>query len=254
MAPMKASALTDGLRSKLTSSLPLEARCCLATNSFTCKVVIPNKEVVVLDWVLNNLDAKYQDRLSNRQEELHLWRCLETCLKNVPPSLHYDFSIVPDFLLNTLAYPDLTVSSIASCVSLLLPLGCSAFPTSPSWCKILASLLKHPNLLESSLTALSSLAIPHNTPDISQLVTHLSKIFLDHPQHSTEITKVASSLLFHTPSEYTALLAHLMAGEKAGEKYEPLPQATTLISCLESGTDPRLVMAAAKSQTDSLRI
>merc|ERR1719458_2481686 len=100
MAATNASSLTEGLKSKLySSSLPLEARCRLATNVITCRVAVPHREELVLEWVISSLRKKYLRQCEGqRKDEKQLWICLAACHPYLPITL--DYSQVPDFFLD----------------------------------------------------------------------------------------------------------------------------------------------------------
>eukprot|EP00092_Neocalanus_flemingeri_P026486 GFUD01028708.1.p1 GENE.GFUD01028708.1~~GFUD01028708.1.p1 ORF type:complete len:1182 (+),score=227.13 GFUD01028708.1:55-3600(+) len=252
------SELTSGLQTRLSSSLPLPARCRLAVNSFTSKVFIPSKEQVVLDWLLTSLDLKYTERLSTTPttDDTLLWDTLQTCLSHLtvcPPSPPYKFSTVPDLLLNILPHIDLSLTPVMTCVSSLLSLSSNHTPDHPNWSNLLSRIIPFitdttNDLLISSLHKVVEKMTPDPTLDHSPLVTQLSELYLTHPHPSLQ--RLVTPLLFPSPDPYTPLFSHLAGVEG---KYHPGQVTSVLLSSLSQGCSPLLILASCPDQPTWLK-
>jgi len=244
------SELTSGLQSRLSSSLPLPARCRLAVNSFTSEVFIPLKEEVVLDWLLTSLDLKYHDRLSTSpttSDDTLLWETLQTCLSHMiisPSTTPYKFSTVPEILLNILPHTDLSQSPIMTCTSHLLSLSSSSNPDHSNWSSLLSLVISLTNantnnLLISSLHKLIGSITLDPSQDHALLVIRLSDLHQTHPHCS--LKKLVTSLLFSSPDPYTPLFSHLSGVEG---KYHPGQVTANLLYSLSQGCSPLLIMSS----------
>jgi len=251
---LKGASLTEGLRTRLSSSLPLEARCRLAVNTFTCRVFIPHKEEVVLDWVLSRLEKKYRDKI-DQPEDSALWTCLASCLQHSTQQgkVDYQFSRVPEFLLNVLPTADLLHPAVLTCLSPLLTLGCRDAKDSEGWPSILTILVKAINsgngveFIDAVLQSLSTLSLQPGQDTVG-LLKQLSLLYMNcSPEQKSCLIKVVESILFCKDSvaDYATLFRHL-TGEEV--KYRPGLQVSTLLECLMTGGDPALILAACPPQ------
>jgi len=254
---LTATELTLGLQTRLSSTLPLNARCRLAANTFTCQVAILNKDEVVLNWLLTSLDQKYRDRLNQTStaDDSLLWETLQACLNHMHlhPISQFKFCTVPDILLNILPHIDLSLNCISSCVSSLLTLASSKSPDHPNWSPVLSMLISLINdqigsLPISSLhTALQNVTLDP-TQDHASLITHLSKLHLTHPHPSLQ--HVVRTLLFSSPDPYTTLFSHLAGVEG---KYHPGYVSSNLLRCFSEPCSPLLLMSSCPDKPDWLR-
>jgi len=252
MATTTASSLTEGLKAKLYSSLPFEARCRLATNVITCRVAVPHREDLVLDWVISSLRKKYLRQCEGqRKDEEKLWQCLASCLPNLPPTL--DYSNVPDFLLDVVGLADMSLPEVVGSITLLLPLGCKAYPTSPSWPPTITLLLKQPSLVKPAMSALTFLNLSTGI-GLAPLLARLSSVAVKHADLRVDAGIIAKKLLFSSPSALAPLFTHLTTEDLEEKHCEPSTEASLLLASLEQGTDPRLLAEAAKDLTPAVRL
>jgi len=252
MASTTASSLTEGLKAKLNSSLPLEARCRLATNVITCRVAVPHREDLVLDWAISSLRKKYLRQCEGqRKDEEMLWQCLASCLPKLPPTL--DYSNVPDFLLDVVGLADMSLPEVVGSITLLLPLGCRAYPASPSWPPTITLLLKQPSLVKPAMSALASLNLLAGI-GMAPLLSRLSIVAAENADLQADAGIIAQKLLFSSPSALSTLFTHLTTEELEEKHSEPSTEASLLLACLEQGTDPRLLAEASKDLLPAVRL
>jgi len=246
--------ISAGLVTRLESSLPLETKCRLTVNMFTSGIYFPQKESILIDWLLASLDVKYRDRLesSHSDDDLHLWAALKTCLecyKDTPPSIPYNFNTAPDILLNILPYADLSLTPIMSCISHLLSLSSSSCPAHPSWPSLLTEIISKsvslpsiPGLLITSMhTALDTVSVD-SSKDNTNLLLQLSNLHTLHPHPSLQ--SLVSKLLFTDTQPYQSLFTHLAGGES---KYHPTQGTSLLLTTMAKLSSPLLIMSSCPS-------
>jgi hypothetical protein len=107
------------------------------------------------------------------------------------------------------------------------------------------------DLLEEILLCLEAVYLYPNA-ELGVLLKELSLLFNTCSIHQQNILKkVTKSVLFNNPTSYEAFFKHL-TGEEL--KYHPDPQVSALLSCLQDGGDPVLLLASCPSQPSWLPI
>ena len=96
---------------------------------------------------------------------------------------------------------------VVSSIAILLPLGCKAFPTSPSWPPTFTLLLKQPLLVKAAITALLSMNFPP-TPALAPLVSRLSIVAMEHEELRDDVGLIAKKLLYSSPAALSSFFNH----------------------------------------------
>ena len=211
------------------------------------------REELVLEWVISSLRKKYLRQCEGqRKDEEQLWVCLAACLPYLPTTL--DYSQVPDFFLDVVGLADMNLEEVVGCITLLLPLGCKAFPTSPSWPPTLALLLKQPPLVKPAMAALASLELPPSI-SLAPLISRLSIVAVEHTDLRDDAGIIVKKLLFSgSPSALSPLFTHLITEDLEEKHSEQSPEASLLLASLEQGTDPRLLALAGQDLPPATRL
>ena len=206
------------------------------------------REDLVLDWVISSLRKKYLHQSEGqRKDEEKLWQCLASCLPNLPSTL--DYSNVPDFLLDVVGLADMSLPEVVGSITLLLPLGCKAYPTSPSWPPTITLLLKQPSLVKPAMSALAFLNLVPGI-GLAPLLSRLSAVAVEHADAGI----IARKLLFSSPSTLVPLFTHLTTENLEEKHSDPSTEASLLLASLEQGADPRLLAEAAKDLPPAVRL
>merc|ERR1719494_1134621 len=202
--------------------------------------------------MISSLRKKYLRQCTGkRSDEEQLWQCLASCLPYLPSSL--DYSSVPDFLLDVVGLADMNQPEVVGCIAVLLPLGCKAFPTSPSWPPTFTLLLKQPLLVKAAISALLSLNFPP-TPALAPLVSRLSLVAMEHEELRDDVGFIAKKLLYISPAALSPIFNHLVTEDLEEKFNDPPPEASLLLACLEQGADPRLLANSGKDLPPATRL
>ena len=228
--------LEAGLRARLSSSLPLDARCRLAINSLTSPLPVPGKQELVLAWLLAGLEQKYQADNTDQEVEGQtlLWTAVQTALPALQCLPAGAAQTVPDSLLDLVAVADLTRPEVGGAVHGLVELAASLVPLQPAWPALLTCLAtRAPPSIHPALTGALPRLLPGLTPsDCAPLIAAVSHL----PAHPA-ITAAAAQLLFNNLDPLPVTFS-LLAGQVEGKG------GGLLVSTLTAGCRPELLLAA----------
>ena len=228
--------LEAGLRARLSSSLPLDARCRLAINSLTSPLPVPGKQELVLAWLLAGLEQKYRADSAGQEVEGQtlLWTAVQTALPALQCLPAGAAQTVPDSLLDLVAVADLTRPEVGGAVRGLVELAASLVPVQPAWPALLTCLAtRAPPSLHPALTSALPRVLHGLTPaDCAPLIAAMS-----HLPANSAITTAAAQLLFNNLDPLPVTFS-LLAGQVEGKG------GGLLVSTLTAGCRPELLLAA----------
>ena len=148
---------------------------------------------------------------------------------------------------------DMNQPEVVGCIAFLLPLGCKAFPTSPSWPPAFTLLLKQPLLVKAAISALLSLNFPP-TPALAPLVSRLSIVAVEHEEFRGDVGLITKKLLYSSPAALSPIFNHIVTEDLEEKFNDPPPEASLLLACLEQGADPRLLADSGKDLPPATRL
>ena len=255
------SEVRDKLEAKLTSSVPLANRCRLAVNIVNSSIFIPDKEEIILNWILRTLDRKYNERIGagvKDEEDQELWRTLAEVLTTVEKdeNVMVDWSSVAETLTNVLPHSGLGDGSavVSSCVTQLVTMMTRVSDQSYSemWASVITALLSHSlqhvlrhqtmrNLIYQVLENLE-IDTSHDYLEFIICLAHLYNV----DQHSS-VQNIVRRLLFHATDPYILLLSDLDC------KYPPGHRVRLFLNTAPHQVAAPLIMAAAPQDPPWLR-
>ena len=210
------------------------------------RVLLPNKETVVLCWFSTLLSTKYSNHAFKKDQLHRIWQSFLACLKKVDmASKSLEFKT--DFLIDIAEHLDFNDETIRESVKLLLSL---AFKEPCDETVAVALISKLVNIDESIPVISENLALlqnlsnfkPESLTDIGNVLGKLSRhIHL----FDTEIfLKILKKLFFPKPEDYQVLFENLSSAEL--DKCTFSDSVTSFINYLSGGGDISLVISLLK--------